>query len=378
MSGDAASPGRVLWLTKGLGLGGTEQLVRLCAPRFDRDRFALEVAYVLPHKDALVPALRAAGVPVHCLAGGATGWAAALGRLLRTRRFDLVHTHSPVPAAVARRTAPRGTRLLHTEHNVWDRYRRPTRIVNAATLHRNERVFAVSAAVAGSVRPWRGRVLPPVEVLHHGIDETRVRHGRHARDAARRRLGLDADELVIGTVGNLTPKKDQATLLRAFAALLDGGTRARLVVVGDGPLRVELEALAATLGITDRVWLTGRRDDVPDVLPGLDAFVLTSVHEGLPIALLEAMASGVPAVVTPVGGTREMLVDGHDGIFVPCGEPAVLARALARLLADPAERRRIGRAAATAAGRFSVDRTVARMEDVYSGLLALRSPVAAP
>lgn len=361
---------RVLWLVKGLGLGGAEQLVRMCVPRFDPAAFEVDVAYVLAHKDALVGHLQDRGVRVRCLSS-AGHWVPALRRLLDHGAYDVVHTHSPVAAVVTRMMVrPGEARLVHTEHNVWERFRTPTRVTNALTYDRNAHVFGVSAGVVTSIRtsPW-ARTLPSMEVLHHGIDESLVRRGPDARRRAREQLGLGVDEVVLGSVANFTPKKDHRTLLEAFGRVLATGRRARLVLVGAGPLLDEMRAVARDAGLADHVVFTGPVPDVPALLPALDLFVLTSLHEGLPIALLEAMATGIPSVVTPVGGTTEMLEDGVHGVFVPCGAPDDVATALSALIDDDALRARMGTASIEAARRFSVDAAVARMQEVYAELV---------
>ncbi|MFK0195519.1 glycosyltransferase [Kitasatospora sp. NPDC090308] len=356
---------KVLWLAKGLGRGGAEQLLVNCVRHADRERYQIEVAYVLPHKDALVPALAAAGVPVHCL-GGAPGrrWPLRLRRLLAERRYDLVHTHMPVPAVAARLLRPAGPRprLVHTEHNLWERYRLPTRWANALTYRRNDAVIAVSHAVAAGV--GRRRAGEWLSVVHHGPDLGGAPSGPAARRAARERLGLPPEALVVGTVGNLTAKKDQATLLAAFAMLRGREPDARLVLVGSGPLEAELRARAG-----DGVLFAGTRADVPELLPGWDVFCLSSRQEGLPVALMEAMASGLPSVVTGVGGVPEILDDGVEGRLVPPGDPAALAAALGELT-GPGARERMGAAARRRAESFDVAGAQRAVERVYARVLA--------
>ncbi|WP_282205189.1 glycosyltransferase [Kitasatospora fiedleri] len=356
---------KVLWLAKGLGRGGAEQLLVNCVRHADRERYEIEVAYVLPHKDALVPALAAAGVPVHCL-GGAPGrrWPLRLRRLLAERRYDLVHTHMPVPAVAARLLRPAGPRprLVHTEHNLWERYRLPTRWANALTYRRNDAVIAVSHAVAAGI--GRRRADGWLSVVHHGPDLGGAPSGPAARRAARERLGLPPEALVVGTVGNLTAKKDQATLLAAFALLRGREPDARLVLVGSGPLEAELRARAG-----DGVLFAGTRADVPELLPGWDVFCLSSRQEGLPVALMEAMASGLPSVVTGVGGVPEILDDGVEGRLVPPGDPAALAAALGEL-AGPGPRERMGAAARRRAESFDVAGAQRAVERVYARVLA--------
>ena len=356
------TPIRVLWLAKGLGRGGAEQLLVHVVDRLDRRQIEVEVAYVLPWKDALVEEFRRRGVAVHSLgASGRLGWVGALRALVRQERYDVIHTHAPMPAVVARLVAGRGSVLVHTEHNVWERYRPLTRWANALTYRRNRRVIAVSESVAASARRRGGR--PPVEVVIHGIDARATRS--EDRTGARARLGLLPEGLVVMTVGNLTVKKAHSTLLDAFVVVRARRGDARLVIVGDGPLRGELEQRVVDLGLVGAALLCGSRDDVADLLPAADVFVLSSVHEGLPIALVEALASGLPCVATAVGGVPEVIRDGIEGFLVEPGDVAGLAAAIEKLLGDAELRRNVGARARERAAAFDIGPAVERTRDIY-------------
>ena len=367
---------RVLWLTKGLGLGGAERLLTLTAARIDPARFEVEVAYLLPWKDAFVSELERAGMRTVCL-GGSRGtdprWTLRLRRLLRTRNYAIVHTHSPVPAAAARLLARSPTRLIHTEHNVWDRYRRPTYVANALTYPRNDAVIAVSDGVAESIRRprWVPRRYPRVETLLHGVEPDSAPRGSEARVAARRDLGIDESVPVVGTVANFTPKKDHLGLLEAFERIRTRIPEAVLLLVGSGPLEEDLRADVTSRSLNGQVRFLGSRDDVPALLPALDVFVLGSRFEGLPISLLEAMAAEVACVSTGVGGIPEAITDGVEGRLVPAGDPSALADVIIEMLHD-----RECRASLAAAGRarveaeFSIQRAVRRTEEIYTDALA--------
>jgi glycosyltransferase involved in cell wall biosynthesis len=368
-------PVRVLVLAKGLGRGGAERLLVGAARHLDRDRFQMEVAYLLPWKDAFVRDLEELGVRTHCLRQRRTtdlSWVLRLRRLVRHGRFDLVHTHMPYPAIGARLVLwPPHPAIMHTEHNVWDRYRPATRWANRLTFRRNAAVIAVSDAVADSIH--RPRILrtrfPEVEVVRQGASIESVRKVTpETRRTARALLGLGDDDLVVGSVGNFTQKKDHATLLRACARLRDEEPRMRLVLVGTGPLEGDLVDAAQELGIGERVLFTGSRPDVFDLLPGFDVFALSSRFEGLPIALLEAMAAGLPTVATSVGGIPEVLTDGHEGFLVPDGDPDALAAALRKLLTDEHLRREMGEHAEACAHDFDLTGAVRRMQEIYESV----------
>lgn len=368
---------RVLWLTKGLGRGGAEMLLLSLARAMDRSRIEVEVAYRLPHKTALVGPLEAAGVRTHCLAETGRPWTARLRRLLADGRYDVVHSHAPLVGAAARAVAPRGTVLLHTEHNTWDRYPPATRWVNGLTIGRNARVWAVSDEVARSIRvptPWSGT---PVEVMLHGVDLETVRRGDAARRIARERLGLRDEELVFGTVGNLAPKKDQGSMLRAFAEVHWSIPSSRLVIVGTGPRERDLKALATALGIGRVVHFLGMRDDVPELLPGFDVFVLSSIHEGLSIALVEALAAGVPVVATRVGGIPELITHGHCGLLVPPHDPGALAAAMTSLATDERAKAEFTAAGVVRAADFGIQAAADRLTSHYHTLGRVEAAVAA-
>lgn len=359
----------VVILIKGLGRGGAEQLLASAAPYLDRERFGYRVAYLLPWKDALVGQLEASGIPAHCLGRG-PGWVSRLRTLVRRSGAGVVHAHSPYPAVGARLSLP-GVRMVYTEHNVWPRYRRATYWGNVLTFSRNDHVFAVSEDVRRSIRyPAAARRLPmpAVETLYHGLDP-RALHDVPAADGVREELGIPHGVPVVGTVGNLTPKKDHATLLRAAARMRRTTPDLRVVVVGTGPLEPRLRALAAELDLGDGVVFAGFREDARRVMGAFDVFVLSSTFEGLPIAMLEAMARGLPVVATGVGGTPEVVDHHRHGLLVEPRAPGPLAEAVEAVLGDASLAARLGEAARRRAGEFDIRRAVRRMEAVYGELV---------
>ena len=341
-------------------------------------RFELDVAYLLPWKDEFAAELRDHGVDVRCLDARRTvdrRWVLRLRRQLRSRDYALVHTHSPVPAAAARVLTGSGTPLVHTEHNVWDRYRWPTHAANALTYARNDAVLAVSDGVASSISPprWAPGTPPPVETLLHGVSPDTAPRGREVRERARATLRLAPDVPVLGNVANLTTKEDHAGSLVALDQVPLRVPDVVLLLIGAGPLEDALRDDARGRGLEEHVRFLGMRDDVPEVLPALDVFVLGSRFEGLPISLLEAMAAEVPCVATRVVGIPEAITDGREGRLVPAGQPDQLASAIVELLLDPATRARFAAAGLTrVTDEFSIGRAVARTEELYEGLISRR------
>ncbi len=371
----SAAAVRVLWLIKGLGPGGAERLLVGSARSIDRTRFDVSVAYLMPGKDHLAGELREAGVRAECLGARSDldpRWMARLRRLVRDRRIDLVHAHSPVAAAGAGLALGRRVATISTEHNTWDRYRPATRWANAVTFGRRRAVIAVSTEVARSFGERRG---PPVTVIPNGVDVTGLRAGALGREAARRQLGLPLDVPVVGTIGGVTSKKGHAHLVRAFASLAGRSPTARLAIVG---LEIDaapvIEAIEEA-GLGDRIVMAGYRPEASRLLPAFDVFVLASMHEGMPVSLLEAMALEVPVVATRVGGVPEVVTSGLDGVLVAPGDVPALAAALQDLLADAGRRGALTAAAWTTVGRFALAETVRRTQDVYDEALAERRRV---
>lgn len=356
----------ILILIKGLGRGGAEQLLASAVPHFDRSRFDYTVAYLLPHKDAFVPEIEAAGVEVVCL-GSSGPWPVRLRRLVCERGIGLVHVHSPVAASAARvALVGTGARIVYTEHNVWGRYRIATRVANAVTYRRNDHVFAVSDHVLRSIRVPRE---VPTETLYHGPDHVRLGAGS-AADGVRAEFGVPEGAPLIGNIANFKDHKGHGYLLEATARVVARFPRTRLLLVGVGPLEPEVRRRARELGIADNVVFAGFRTDVPRLLRSLDAFVLASTYEGLSIALLEAMSLGTCCVVTAVGGLPEAVEHRRSGVLVPPRDPDALAAALLEVISDPALRDALGREGSRAARRFDIRGAVARMEQVYTELLA--------
>jgi glycosyltransferase involved in cell wall biosynthesis len=227
------------------------------------------------------------------------------------------------------------------------------------------RVFTVCEAAKQFLVARTG--LPPqrIQVIPNGIDTTQF------APAARVPVG---GRLVIGTVGSLTPMKNQAILLRAVSRLVAGQANVEVRVAGDGPRRGSLATLAAELGLANRVQFLGHVADIAAFLRSLDVFALPSDSEAHPNALLEAMACGLPCVATRVGGVPEILNGGAAGLLVDAGDERALATALAGLLADPGRRTALGQAAHAHVCRwYSLD----RMIDAYALLyneLNLRRP----
>ncbi len=212
-----------------------------------------------------------------------------------------------------------------------------------------------------------------IRVIESGVDLSRFPTAR-ATAAEREGLGLPADARVIGTVGRLVPEKDHPTLFEAFLLVRRAVPAARLLVVGDGPLRAELEARSRSLGLADSVSFLGSRGDVPALYRSMDLLVSTSRWEGLSNVLLEAMAAGVPVVATRAGGTGRVVEDGATGFTADPGDVPLIADRAIRLLTDASLAARMREAAREKILReFSISRMSREYESLYESIVAGRT-----
>ncbi len=368
-------PLRVLWVIKGLGPGGAENLLVAAARAHDPNVVTLECAYVLPWKDHLAEQLQQAGVVVHCVSHERDDrrWPLRLRRLIRDGGYDIVHVHSPLPGSVARLSV-RGMRkadrppVVCTEHNLWRTHHLLSRLANRMTGRRDAAIITVTDEVRLSMR---GVMVDKAETLIHGIDVASVAAHRGDRAASRAELGIGVDELVVGTVANFRPQKDYPNLLGALRLLVDRGVAVRFVAVGQGPQEARMRARAEELGVANRIIFTGFRADATRVMAAADVFTLASKWEGLPVALMEALALGLPLVATDVGGVGESLHHEVDALLVKPNDTHALADALQRVLADSALRARLAAASRARAADFDVARAVRRIEQIYATVAPL-------
>ena len=368
----------MLLVIKCMGYGGAERLlVDLLAAR-DRGAFDYEFAYVLAAEDALVPAIQASGVTVHCLGARHNGdlrWMLRLRRLLAEGRFDIVHFHLPYAAALGRlvaRSLPRGQRpvLMYTEHSLWHKTATPVRILNRATIRLDKALVAVSPAAHDALP---ASVRAHATVVVHGVDLTHsdalIARDAEIRAGVRSELGVSADEILVIAVANLRAEKGYDVLLETARILADENLPIRIAAVGRGPLKEELSERHRALGLGDRFTFLGQRDDVLRLMTGADVFVLASHHEGLPVSLMEAMSVGLPVVATAVGGVPQFVADSEEGLLVTPGRPDLLANALVRICSDAELRRRLGAAAKRRSTVFDVRLASAKIEDIYRQLV---------
>jgi sugar transferase (PEP-CTERM/EpsH1 system associated) len=288
-----------------------------------------------------------------------------LYQLLRRQRPHVLQTHSwgtLCEGLVAGRMA-RIPVIIHLEHGTLQTRKYQIRVQRFA-WPRADRLLAVCSRLADRMSDTMNVPRSSIHTIRNGVDVNRF--GGQRRNEARLRLGLPADSLVVGTTGRLTDVKDHQNLLEAVRLLAASHPRLRCLIAGDGPLKPALESSIQALGLQAVVKLLGHRQDVEMVLAALDIFVLSSQSEGLPMAILEAMASGLPIVSTRVGGIDEVVADGKTGLLVEPRSPDALMGAIRFLAENPARRAQMGAAGRLRTEReLSLDTMVAAYERLY-------------
>lgn len=356
-------------------VAGAEVLVRETIRRL-KGRIAPAV-FCLDAVGRIGEELRAEGVDVVCFnRQPGRDWRVSrrLADAIRARDIEVLHAHQYTPffySALAKPLCGFRPKIVLTEHgrHYPDRVSPLRRAVNRLVLDRlADAVTACSAFSAEGLGRTDGFAGARIEVIENGIEVDRYDPPAD-RDVAKEAVGLEPGRRYLIHVARHHPVKDQPTLLRGFAQAVPDLPGVDLLVVGDGPLRGELENLAVDLRIPDRVKFLGIRTDIPDLMRAAEAFALTSLSEAASLTLLEAMASGLPALVTAVGGNPEIVRHEREGLLFPRGDVAGCAGAIRRAFRDPELAARLGAAGrARAIERYQLSRTVEEYFNLYSRL----------
>lgn len=303
-----------------------------------------------------------------------------LARLMRQGNYTIVHTHSSKAGIVGRWAAKLAgvPVIVHTVHG-WGHHERQHPLIRAyyiwlekLTLPITDKLIVVSALnIDKGLADGIGKATNYV-VIRSGIELDRFGHPQVSRTATRAAWGIPQDAVVIGSVTRLSPQKAPLDFVQAAAQVAQRYPQTYFMMVGDGPLRGEVEALATNLGIADRLVLTGLRRDVPELMAAFDLFALSSLWEGLPRVLPQAMATSLPIVATACDGSAEAITDGVNGFLVPPGEPVLLAQRLCQLIADPALAKQMGAAGYARVAEFSDRGMVNALATLYTALLTAK------
>lgn len=367
--------------------GGTRTYIHLLLTHIDRTRFDVELICAErrnPDFAADLAKFARLGIPVHRVdmvrpirpVRDLRSYF-ELVRCLRRRRFDIVHTHSSKAGFLGRLAARRAgiPGVAHTPHAFafqGSSNRLLRRLYQAAerfAARRMNVLVCVSkseleiALRCGIVKPNQARV------VFNGVDFDEAARYRMPDSGLCRKLGLGRERTVLGTVAEFRPQKGLPDLVRAASRVLERRQDVHFLVLGWGSEQSRLQALVSSAGIADRFTIAKPEGTIWKYYAVMDVFLLTSLWEGLPYTVLEAMAAAKPVVATDVAGTREAVEHETTGLLVPAGDPEAAAEALLRLVDDPALRRRMGEAGRRRVERhFGVRAQVHRVEQVYAAL----------
>lgn len=367
---------RILFVITGLTYGGAETQLRNVAMAFKRRGLSVGVISMLPPV-AYEDELTNAGIRVWSLnmkrkyPDPRMIW--RLARVVHEFGPDIVHAymiHSNLLARVSRacawrhvplissaRSTNEGGKMRMLAYRVTDRW---TSITTSVCQGGVTRYVAIGAVPAGRI-----------VYMPNGVDTSLFCPDEERRNTMRNALGIAADQPAILAVGRFVEAKNHAGMLRAFARVMEVHPDALLLFAGQGPLEGSVRVLAAALHVADSVRFLGIRNDIPDLMRASDCYLMSSLWEGLPNVLLEAAASGLPAVATEVGGNASVVRDGVSGRIVPPNDDAALAAAVIEILnMSQAARRSWGDAARQSVQtNFSLESVVDRWLDLYTSLM---------
>lgn len=327
---------RLVHIARSLDVGGVESQILSTLPRLQRE---FKVSLVCLHeKGQLAEQLEREGIPV-TVERFRNRWTPAslwrLARYLRRERVDIVQTHmyGPNISGIAAAGLAGVPVRISTVHNM-DQWRSPRRIrTDRAVLRWRDAVFCVSEPVRRVYMERTGCPAGKCRVLPNGVDLESFRHLR-SRDDVLEELNIPPGSRVVGVVARLVPAKDIRLFLDTADRIRREQSDVFFLVVGEGPLREDLQDHASRLGLSDHVVFTGLRHDVPDLVSAMDCFLLTSKAEGFAIVVLESMAAGVPVVGTRVGGVEDIIRSPEEGFLVAPGDGEELTKAVLRVLGD--------------------------------------------
>lgn len=369
---DNHAPTHILHVTFNMGFGGTEQVIRQLVTNLDPQRFHCEVACIDGDVGAIGQTMETEnGITIHSRQRRpGLDWKTILWlrRLIKSGHFDFVHCHQYTPYTYGWFAHwGTGAKVVFTEHGRFhpDQHRTKARLVNPFIALTSHRLVAISTATRDALIEYEYLPATKIAVIYNGIIPLTV--NKKSKQALSAELGIEPGEVVIGTVARLDTVKNQPLMLQATRALIDQGYKVRLLLVGDGPERDNLQAITQQLELKSAVIFTGFQAKPADYLGLMDIFLLPSFTEGTSMTLLEAMSLGIPTVATRVGGTPEIVEDKKTGFLVESDDLKVFTRAIKNLLEQPIERRKMGDAARIRfEQKFSVKQMVEQYQECYS------------
>lgn len=374
----------IIYVALSLDIGGLERIIVDLVKKLDKNKFK-PIVCCLCKKGVLANEIEKFGIDVIELEKkrGIDYYATIkLARILREKRIQIIHSHNinaHIHSFLAAKIANTPI-IITTKHGAGLPFKNSlskmlwTKSINLFT----DRIVTVSEDIKnillndGNINPNK------ITTIINGINIENYSREIDTRKK-KREIGISDEDLIIGNVARLSREKGHNILLEAFSIVLKEVSNARLVLVGDGPLRKNLEDKAKELGIINKINFLGFRHDINELLKIFDVFVLPSITEGISLALLEAMSAGLPIVATNVGGNPEIVIDGQTGLLVPPNDPYSMSKAILKVMDDKNFAKQMGLAGkALAQKQFSIEAMVSQYEQLYQNILNFKNDLIRP
>jgi len=364
-------PIKVLHIIKSLGRGGAEMLLPETLRVHNKNEFQFHYIYFLPWKDHMVESIRNNGGKVTCVA--ASNNIVLMTRILKVKDYilknniQLIHAHLPWAGILARLVGKWcNVPVIYTEHNKQERYHQATRIMNLAALNLASRVIAVSDDVRNSIVRNKRRLTVPITTILNCVNTEHFTKDVAKITDIRKTLGIPEDALIVGTIAVFRVQKRLDVWMEVAHKIMNEVANVHFVIVGDGPLKDDLIRKRKNMGMEGRIHMPGLETEIRPYLQCFDVFMMSSIFEGLPVALLEAMSMGCPVIATDAGGIGEVIRDNTDGLLCSTEKPEMLVNLAAGLLKDKEGRMAFGqRARKRVQENFSMKVMVDQLENIY-------------
>ncbi len=372
---------KIAFINYSLDIGGIETLILNICKQINRDIFEASI-FVFTKNGTLKEEYINSGVGV-IEVGKKDGFdwflPVRLSRALKKNMINIVHTHNSsnwLYGAIAGKIA--GIPVIHTEHTTRNSYSKHAirwALIENVLAKFTKTIISVAESIKNQMSIFANIDPRKIKIIHNGIEYDKFDRTID-KEKIKRSLSLAKDDIVIGNVARFYDNKDHKTLLKAFKLVLGKVQNTYLLLIGDGPLKKEAEDVAKDLQLEKKVKFIGNRRDIPAILKIMDVFALSSKKEGLPIVLLEAMASGLPVVATNVDGNAEAVQHGKTGIIVPAKDHNLLAEAIISVLIDKEQAKQMGKKGQERVRQyFSFKKMIKKYEDIYISAINKRRKI---
>src|SRR5260221_2759081 len=365
---------KLLHLIKSLGRGGAEMLLPETLKLHNQELFEFHYIYFLPWKNQMVEFIQVAGGSVHCF--DARNNVAIIAKLFSLRKYisknkiDLVHCHLPWAGFVGRLLFKlTGIPVIYTEHNKQERYHTLTRLFNKVSFNWQAVVVAVSEDVRQSIVKNVAPRIPVITILN-GVNTESFKRNHREGEKLRAQFGIPLNAIVVGTIAVFRFQKRLLEWMEVAAKVHLHNPEVYFMIVGDGPLKDEIVKRSVELKLNERWIMPGLQKNVVPWLSAMDIYLMSSLFEGLPIALLEAMSMECAVVTTDAGGIKEVIRNKTDGLMIGVDQWKDLVPVTVELATDEGGRRALGKAArARVEESFSLKRMVEALEYLYVDII---------